>query len=82
MKVLTNCNDLNWSTKSFWHCKPQNVVKETWGYAFFGPVFTMVLVTSFWTNSLSKKAEPVFWLQKISFGVPQHSILGDVPYLC
>ena len=42
---IAKWNDFNWSTESFWH-KSRNLVKETWSYRFFGPMYAVVLVIS------------------------------------
>ena len=49
---------INWSTESFWHNKPWNLVKENWSYRLFGPMYMMVLVISFWRNIFYRNREP------------------------
>ena len=51
-------------TKSFWHNKPWNLVKETWSYRFLGWMYTMVSVISLGTNILYTNREPTLWLRR------------------
>ena len=39
--------------------------KEIWNYRFFGSIYSMVSVTSLWTNILSRNRELALWLRKV-----------------
>ena len=79
--MFPNWNDFNWSTKSFWHNKPQNLVQEIWSYRFFWPMYTMVLVISLWTNILLEKKSQLSDYGKISCDVPPATIFGPLTFL-